>query len=145
MRALQKSISNITDQEYLKQQQELFQERQRKMSRTRGDSDSNDSGSDCENQTPDILNAPPQPQQTNQEEKKKKMDPFDISKPTVEETDGLIGLEDEKIFILAAIKGPVLFPLHQQRMRATSRLKGFMFYGPPVSILLIIPICIKLR
>ena len=62
------------------------------------------------------------------EEQKKKMDPFDISKPTVEETDGLIGLEDEKIFILAAIKGPVLFPLHQQRMRATStsRLTPFI-------------------
>ena len=138
-RAIHEGLTK-SDIEYLNQSEMPWkrknsERRKGKKSRARvvssDSSDSNDSDcSESGNQLSDI-NAPPPPEQSN-EEKKKKKDPFDITKPTIEETDGLIGLEDEKIFVLAAIKGPVLFPAHQSRMRATSRLKGFMFYGTPV-------------
>ena len=145
-RAIHEGLSK-SDIEYLNNQSEMpwkrknSERRKGKKSRARvvssDSSDSNDSDcSESGNQLSDI-NAPPPPEQSNEEKKKKKKDPFDITKPTIEETDGLIGLEDEKIFVLAAIKGPVLFPAHQSRMRATSRLKGFMFYGTPVRKLLI--------
>ena len=65
------------------------------------------------------------------EDQKKGTSQFDISKPTVEETEGLVGLSEEKTFMLATINGPNEFPLHQSKMRSKSRLKAFMLFGCP--------------
>ena len=62
---------------------------------------------------------------------KKRICLFDISKPNIADTEGLVGLNDEKTFMLATIKGPKEFPLHQSKMRAKSRLKSFMLFGCP--------------
>ena len=63
--------------------------------------------------------------------KSRKTGLFEINRPEQGEVEGLIGLHDAKVFLLAAIKGPIDFPQHQSRMRSNSRLKAYIFYGPP--------------
>ena len=138
-----------SDQEYLRHQAQLFQERHNSKklnqnvknndgSGSSSESETSESCSDSETDTEEMHASENNSKGTNQNQgtdgakkKKKKREIFDISKPTIEDTEGLIGLDDVIVFLMANIQGPVAYPGHQSKMRPKSRLKGFLAYGPP--------------
>ena len=60
--------------------------------------------------------------------------PFDYTYPTKAETSGIKGQRNAKLFIKACILGPKDHPGHQAKMLDKSKLKSFIFFGPPGKI-----------
>ena len=60
--------------------------------------------------------------------------PFDYTFPTKTETSGIKGQRNAKLFIKACILGPKDHPGHQAKMLDKSKLKSFIFFGPPGKI-----------
>ena len=115
------------DQEYLKFQLSAIQD----MRKSWKQSQSEDDYSECDSFDAEEETSYSSECSSPKTAKSRKTGLFEIIRPEQSDVEGLIGLHDAKVFLLAAIKGPIDFPQHQSRMRSNSRLKAYIFYGPP--------------